>query len=142
MPLVVTQSEATNSDVSRIGTYSAMDFSWWATINAETDVEQASLAEGTDNNPASVITWAAGRVGLELPSTFADLVTYCEDTHITVEAALKKRGCLLFSTESVAVTLGFSDIVDYQFKKRVIRRVNNIDLEDWTYGATITGLRY
>ena len=142
MPLIVTQSQATDSDTTRLGTYSPMDFAYWATLNAETDVAQASLSEGSDTNPTSVITWAAGRVGLTLPSSFADLVTYCADTQITVEAALKKRGCLVFTATSVAVTLGFNDIVDYQFQKRIIRHITNLDLEDWTYGATITGLRY
>lgn len=142
MPIVVVQNEVSSSEDSRTGTFSAMDFAWWTTLNAETNLEEASMVEGTDTNPTSVITWAASRAGLILPSDFAELVTYCADTQITVTEALKKRGCLVFSVDSVAVTLGFSDIVDYQFRKRIIRHISNIDLEPWLYGATIEGLRY
>lgn len=142
MPMIVVQDASTFTDASRTGTFSAMDFAWWTTLNAELNLEEASMTEGSDDNPTSVITWSASRVGLLLPSTFSELQAYCATTQIPVTTALKKRGCLLFSTTSVAVTLGFGDIVDYQFKKRIIRRVTNVAIEEWQYGATVTGLRY
>ena len=127
---------------NRRNTLSPSDFAYWSSTFVADGKPSDYSDSGPEDNAIELVAWSAGQVGLELPTTYADLYTYCQSGFVTVTEALSKRGALLFNGTDIAVTLGLKDILLNINGRYFIQKPSAIQLADWTQGALIPGLDY
>lgn len=127
---------------NRRNTYSPSDFAYWASTFIADGTPSDYSDVGPELSTVDLVIWSAGQVGLDLPSTYEDIYTYCQSGLVTTSFALGKRGALLFNGEDIAVTLGLQDMLLNISGRYFIEKPTLLKLEDWTTGALIPGLEY
>lgn len=118
------------------------DFAYWASTFIADGKPEDYSDSGPETNSAELISWAALQAGLEMPSTYSTIDTYCVSGRVTVSEALAKRGALLFNGTDIAVTLGLNDLLEQINGRYFIHKPITLQLADWSYGALIPGLEY
>ncbi len=127
---------------NRRNTLIPSDFAYWASTFIADGKSEDYSDSGPETNSAELISWAALQVGLEMPSTYSTIDSYCASGVVTVAEALGKRGALLFNGTDIAVTLGLTDILEQINGRYFIHKPTALEIADWSYGALIPGLEY
>ncbi len=127
---------------NRRNTLIPSDFAYWASTFIADGKSEDYSDSGPETDTAELISWAALQVGLEMPSTYSTIATYCASGVVTVTEALGKRGALLFNGTDIAVTLGLTDILEQINGRYFIHKPTALEIADWSYGALIPGLEY
>lgn len=126
--------------MARINTLSSMDFAFWATTFTSVDVMRDDGIEG-DDDIGSLISWAAGQVGLDLPTTTPAIQALCT-TVLSPADALQIRGALIFDNEGTAgITMGLNDVISLYSGSYVMSRFDPVN-DQWLYGSRVPGLDY
>ena len=127
---------------NRRNTLFPSDFAYWASTFIADGKSGDYSDSGPETDTAELISWAALQTGLEIPSTYSAINTYCASGVVTVAEALGKRGALLFNGTDIAVTLGLTDILEQINGRYFIHKPTALEIAGWSYGALIPGLEY
>lgn len=129
-------------------TFSPYDFAFWCVQHISTDNPYYTDAE-IDNDNAQLISWASARVGATgMPTDYVSIAKYCANYVIPISKALVTRGTLLFSkidtdgTFDIAITLGLNDAIVDTNGVHTIKKLNALDLQNWSYATKIPKLVY
>lgn len=131
----------------RIGTRSAYDMAYWAGTFVAEGTASDYLDQGPETDAASLISWAASQVGVEVPTDYDSLVaTLSQD--LTVSKALRTRGAILVCQQRVSISMGLGDVVDlingryFQYQPVPSPQTPSVCLYTWDYGAFLPGVVY
>jgi hypothetical protein len=135
--------EASEMDLPlRMGTMSGYDLAYWASTfiapGSSTDYD----TDGQETDAASLISWAANRVGVTFPDTFADAVAALSGNEVEIDQALKTRGAVLVSDTKIALCLGLGDIIDIIDGRFFVVQMTDTKKAKWTTGALISEVIY
>lgn len=134
-------------DTPRIGTRSAYDLAYWASTFIAEGTPSDYSDQGPETDAASLISWAAQQVGVEVPPDYATLYTQLTDD-MTVTQALKTRGVILVCSQRVSISMGLGDVIDivdgryFQYKPVPAPQTPSVCLYTWEYGSFLPGVIY
>lgn len=139
--------ESAPAGTPRINTRSAYDLAYWASTFVAEGVPSDYLDSGTETDAASLISWAASQIGVEVPTEYADLYPLLSND-MTVSKALRTRGAILVCQQRVSISMGLGDVIDlvngryFQYKPVPAPQTPSVCLYTWEYGSFLPGVVY
>lgn len=139
--------ESAPAGTPRINTRSAYDLAYWASTFIADGVPSDYLDSGTETDAASLISWAASQVGVEVPTEYASLAPLLSND-MTVSKALRTRGAILVCPTRVSISMGLNDVIDlingryFQYRPVFSPQTPSVCINTWEYGSFLPGVVY
>ena len=131
----------------RINTLSAYDMAYWAGTFVAEGTATDYLDEGPETDLASLVSWAASQVGVDVPTEYESLVPLLSND-MTVAKALRTRGAILVCPTRVSISMGLGDVIDlingryFQYRPVFSPQTPSICINNWEYGSFLPGVVY
>jgi hypothetical protein len=126
----------------RMRTMSGYDLAYWASTFVAPGFPTDYDTDGQETDAASLISWAANRIGVTFPDTFAAAVVALDGNEVEIDQALKTRGAVLVSGTKIALCLGLDDIIDIIDGRFFVVQMTDTKKAKWTTGALISEVIY
>lgn len=107
----MTIAVGTSLESARLNTKSAYDFAYWASTFVVDGVPDDYYTTGSETDGLALISWAAGQVGVEVPTDYVKMLQSLTNSPLSVETALVTRGAVLIGTSSLGVCMGLNDVI-------------------------------
>lgn len=138
----------TPETATRIGTRSAFDLAYWASTFLAPGTPDDYIDIGPETDGVSLLAYAAGQVGVDIPTELADVRSLIEPNAISVQEALRYRGAVLICQQRVSIAMGLGDVIDvvkgryFQYKPTVSPQNPATCIFTWDFGALLPGVLY
>lgn len=107
----MTIAVGTSLESARLNTKSPYDFAFWASTFVVDGSPDDYYTSGSETNGLALITWAAGQVGVEVPTDYVTVLQSLTKNPLSVEKALVTRGAVVIGTSSLGVCMGLNDVI-------------------------------